>query len=46
MEDDEKALEARIAPPKVRKSILARVRDAVCMFLMRTAKGVRVRDSK
>jgi len=44
MEDDEKAMEAMIAPPKVRKSILARVRDAVCMFLMRTAKGVRVRD--
>jgi len=44
MEDDEKAMAVIIVPPKVRKSVLTRVRDAVCMFLMRTAKGVRVRD--
>jgi len=44
MEETKKAEELKIGPRKGRKSVITRISEAVCVFLLRTARGVRVRD--
>ena len=46
MEETKKAEELKIGPRKGRKSVITRISEAVCVFLLRTARGVRVRDSE